>query len=151
MTNYQISKILRIERNSNYITFGFDKTVPHKDSGSGYSFISCVDSYPFNTYQIGDYLEIDLEMVKFIKHGGDDGFFRFSNTGIIRKVSSNEIVRGSNNTSITSSMNGNEITGIVQHINRAIDSDERNEYEARIHVDPNSGKFSGYSIIGRRK
>jgi len=40
---------------------------------------------------------------------------------------------------------------IIQTINAAIDSDTRNEYEAKIQLDPNTGRLSTVSIIGRRK
>ena len=106
-------------------------------------FISCANTYPLNTLKEGDYIEIDNDKTRY------KSVYDVLDTSIVRKVSSsNEIVSRNNNN--IPSISRNESRGIISTLNEAIDSDERNEYEAKVHVD-SSGKYSGFSLIGRRK
>jgi len=151
MTNWKAYKITRIDnyeglmilKLNGKVTWG-DRENPGKEIGFTDDSVSVLDCYPFNTWRIDDYIEIDL---------GKSVNWRWAepirDTSIVRKVSSSAVVSRNNNN--IPSISRNEVRGIISTINSAIDDDERNEYEAKIHVDPNSGKYSGFSIIGRRK
>jgi hypothetical protein len=119
---------------------GTDRFVDYNNGK--YWFICCVDSLPFNTWEVGDYLEIDTDKTR-----NYEALHNFDDTSIVRKVSSNEIVsRNSNIPSITR----NQTLAIGRELDALIDqSGGRNEYEAKIHVDPDN-KVNGYSIVGRR-
>jgi len=127
------------------VCLNIDSWVRVKGTFPSVNFIVVADYPPFNTWQIDDYIEIDLDEM-----ANRSSVAVLKNTSIVRKVSSSEIVRGSNSTVIPS-INQNQVNTIIGQINSAINTDERNEYEAKIHVDPNSGKYSGFSLIGRRK
>jgi len=127
------------------IIFSLDRAVDYTDNGHFmlYYFIFCVDCHPFSTYQVGDYLEIDVDKTVNYSSGK-----HFDDTDIVRKFgSSNEIVSRSNN---IPSISRNQTLTIGREIDALIDqSGGRNEYEAKMHVD-DSNRVSGYSIIGRR-
>jgi len=149
MTNWKTFKIL-IATEDGVLRFGcqLDGNIDYCHSSSSNKFQDSLLVFrnrpPFNTWKKGDYIEIDLDRI-YYQSANDP----IDDTSMVRKVgSSNEVVSRNNN---IPSISRNEARGIVQNINEAIDSDERNEYEAKIHVDPNSGKYSGFSIIGRRK
>jgi len=141
MTDYRRFKIVEITVGSDFIRFHLDNKVYYKDMSQEY--IHCVKTYPFTSYCKGEYLEIDLDGVCNYLNSKD------FDTDMVRKVSSSEIVRGNNSMAIPS-ISQNQVNTIIGQINSAIDSDERNEYEAKIYVDSN-GKYSGFSMIGRRK
>jgi hypothetical protein len=146
MTNYKTFEIIKKDSfsypDANYIAFKTDSDITFQ-YGVRFNHIICINDYPFKGYEKGEYLEVDLDKVRNLD------MMHPCDTSIVRKVSSSAVVSRSSNNIPTISRN--EARGIVQNINEAIDSDERNEYEAKIHVDPNSGKYSGFSIIGRRK
>jgi len=126
------------------VIFLLDNYVKFEDKNNNK--ITCANVSPFKDFGVNNYLEIDLDKIsmKGSQHV-------FNDVSIVRKASSSEISRVNNNISMIPSISQNQVSGIVQQINAGINSDERNEYEAKIHVDPNSGRYSGFSIIGRRK
>jgi len=152
MVNYKAYKILSKIAEPGLIMFQLEDYIEHeklfhgrKIKGKGY--IGCENHPPYSNYKVGDWLEIDLDRI------GDKNDARtFDDTSIVRKVgSSSEIVpRGGNNSVNLPSISQNQVTTIIGQINSAINSDERNEYEAKINVDSN-GKYRGFSMIGRRK
>jgi len=127
------------------IRFNLDEQVLYSEKWQEIgSLIYCADSYPFNTWQVGDCLEINWDRTIYERK-----YNVISDIGIVRKVSSNEIVSRNNNNS--SLMNPNQASGIaIQMLNRAIDSDERNRYTASMEVDPKTGKIN-YHLSGERK
>jgi hypothetical protein len=59
----KIFKILnRTDNFESYILFQLNLIIVY-DKGYGSRFISCAKSYPFNTWKIGDCLEIDLDKI----------------------------------------------------------------------------------------
>jgi len=144
MTNWKIYKITGKSDYTTYVTFWLDGCVIYSNR-TDFNIIDCVNTFPFRDWQEGDYIEIDIDRTRYYEYN----YHKFNDNNIIKKVYSSEIVPR-NNVNL-SSVTQNQVSTIVQQINSAIDNDERNEYEARIHVDPNSGKYSGFSIIGRRK
>jgi len=146
MTNWQKFKIKTVSlpdgtyRNmTDWIFFALDSY--YTCSGGEINCFFCVDSYPFNTWQEGNYLEIDLDKIRHYekRHVFDD-------TNVIRKFGEIDIRNNSNLPSITR----NQTLAIGREIDALIDqSGGRNEYEAKIHVDPDN-KVNGYSIVGRR-
>jgi len=52
--------------------------------------INCDNSCPFNTYQVGDYIEVDLDRVE-----QENKFYIFNNINVVRKVDSSAVVSSS--------------------------------------------------------
>jgi len=106
MTNWQTFKIKFKKKQEQVVLsifFGLDNYVRYENENR--NVISCVDVAPFKDFEIGDYLEIDLDKTA-IKQWTDV----FNDVSIVRKVSSDEIVRrnnnnnNNNNTSVITSM-----------------------------------------------
>jgi len=142
MTNYKVFRITQKQQNGcssgDYVLFDLDDYVTYSCSTTRNK-IFCVDSSPFNTWQVGDYLEIDLDKTQHKDWSGN-----FSDLSIVRKAYHNTVVQYSNH---------NQTLAIGRSIDASLidQSGGKNEYEAKIHLDPNTSKISGYSIIGRRR
>jgi len=99
--------------------------------------IYLVNRYPFNTYQVGDYLEIDLDKAR--NHNSD---YDVNDISKARKFGE---VEARNNVSVNRASET-----VIQVLNRAIDSDTRNKYTASMEVDPKTGNIF-YHLSGQRK
>ena len=139
MVNWKTFKIIGKEKSGSSILFRLDDYVCYKATvlSSDECFILCYDSDPFNTYRVGEYLQIDLDKTR-----DWHAYHTFCNTDIVKKASSSVI----NLPSITQ----NQVSTIVRQINSAIDSDERNRYTASIEVNPETGNVI-YKLSGERK
>jgi len=103
----------------------------------------CVDCYPFNTFQVGDYIEVDTDKTSAKKDGDI-----FGDTNMVRKfVSSNEVVSRNNNN--LPSISRNQALDIGRTLDAMVEqSGGQNEYEFRIE---SPSKDIRYSIVSRRK
>jgi hypothetical protein len=95
MTNWRKFKIIRKEINQAFkiINFKLDCHSPRISDGQVlYSEqVMCVNRYPFNTWQVGDYLEIDEDKAKTSYE-----FASFiEDTNIVRKFGSSSVVPSS--------------------------------------------------------
>src|ERR1044072_4891751 len=98
-------------------SFDLDGNVRYTD-GDG-NFIWCANAYPYNTFKIGDKIEIDNDRTHSRYHDYND-------LEIVRRVgSSNEIVSRNNNSMVIPSISQNQVNTIVGQINSAINTDER--------------------------
>jgi len=136
MTNYGKFKIIdQPQLPSNFIKFTLDGYVTYKDGA--YNKIYFVNRHPFDTYRVGDYLEIDLDRTTSFSSGSD-----VNDTRIARSYGE---VEERNNVSVNRASET-----IIQVLNKAIDSDERNRYTASLEVNPKTGNIT-YHLSGERK
>lgn len=151
MANWKKVKITSIRSHKGFMVFELDNSVlwgnrenPSINNCYPETSFSVFDCYPFNTWQIDDYIEVNLD--KSVNCRWADPI---NDTSVARKVSSsNEIVsRNNNNLSL---INQNQSGVAIQMVNRAIDSDERNRYTASMEVNPKTGNIT-YHLSGERK
>lgn len=92
MWGKKIFKIVKKEyvESRDCIMIVLDDTLIYKNGSTGI-FINVPNSRPFNTYQAGDCLEIDLDRTKYEENKYDI----CSDTSIVRKVSSSAVISGS--------------------------------------------------------
>lgn len=93
MTNYKVFKITNKQTgkctSGAYVFFFLDGYVTYECLMTT-DRIFCVDAPPFNTWQVGDYLEIDLDITRY-----EDRTKNFGDLNVVRKVSSSsEVIRG---------------------------------------------------------
>jgi len=133
-------------------SFGLDGYVQYSNKCANY--ILCVNVEPFNTFQIGDEIEIDYDIVKHYSSQYD-----FSSTRIVRKVSSsaNTISTSGSSSDISispsavSSMNSSGAMEIARRLSAMVDkSGGKDEYEYKIEVANQDGKTISHSLICRR-
>ena len=142
MTNYKLYTIIvKTYPISSCVRFDLNDYVTY--TGGEYKVVDCLNIYPFNTYQVGDHIEIDNDRTCFFTdHTHSLG------SDIVRKVSSSEVARRGSNASLINQNQASET--MIQVLNRAIDSDPRNKYTASVEVDPKTGNIN-YHLSGQRK
>lgn len=142
---YRIVKI-ESEGGGRPLLFRLDDSISYQNGECKY--IYCGNRYPFTTYKVGDYIEIDLEIMVSNEHKHTF----YENKNVIRGISCEEINQPSHNLpALFEEENFSQALAIGRMIDSLIkQSNGENEYEAKIEVDPNTHKLS-YSILGRKK
>jgi len=105
MTNWKIYKITgksEYSSESQNMFLRFDKWIDYGNWSGEY--ISVVNRLPFTSYQVGDYVEIDLD--KTISIGGGD-----FDTNVVRKVSLSEVA--TRNAMINASLSNSTTLAVV--------------------------------------
>jgi len=152
INNKAFKKTFRITSKSKYsgkwggICFGLDGFVSYKD-GIQKPYIVCVDRLPWNDYQVGDNLEINVYTVNCFEYE-----FPFDDTYLVRKFSS-AMVDSSSTDMIIGSTTITREHGLA--IARGLDSyveqsGGRNEYTAHIEVQDNQGRPIKFSLSSKR-
>lgn len=113
MTDWQKRKITgkQVHSNFDFISFDLDDYVENRERLGG-SFIFLANSYPFNTYQEGDYIEIDFD-----KTGCKERGHIFDDSSIVRKFGSSELVYSGSSRQLSASQFqdiGNEMMNRAQ-------------------------------------
>jgi len=157
MTNWQKFKITGKEIHEAFdsITFNLDRGVPYTYNGYFIMpcYIFCVDCHPFNTYQVGDYLEIDIE--KTVNYSSRNNF---NDTSIVRKFgsSTNVITTSGSSSDVVVSpsavnyMKSQEARELAREMSRMVD-DTGKEVEYKIEVQNKDGKKISHSLILRNQ
>ena len=149
MPNWKIYRIVKIESDNSQggrILFHLDNTISYQNAERKY--IWCANRNPFTTHKVGDYLEIDLEIMA----NNEYGHIFNENKSVIRGISCEEINQPPHNLpTLFVEQNLEQALSIGRVIDGLIrQSNGENEYEAKIEVDPSTHKLS-YSILGRKK
>lgn len=126
MANWQTYTITGIYKDY-YLNFSLDGSVTFNDGTKNY--VNCVKCYPFDTYQTGDRIEVNL----------DETINRLScndmeSTSIVRKASSSAVVSRSTSSEVVvpvnQQMTANQVQAIGNNmINRAEQSGGKYEVE----------------------
>ena len=119
MTNWKVFTIKDINKYSSYVKIDLDYSVDFDDGRQDY--IYCDNTYPFNSWRVGNQIEIDLDRTKYREK--------------VKNIDSTSIVRSSSNALVASSGQAlSQTRGAQQIRNEIMDRvDSRGgEYEARI-------------------
>nr|CAG8459906.1 1255_t:CDS:10 [Entrophospora candida] len=126
--NLRKYKITNIRVESVWRKFELDGYIIYKSTTRNH--IYCINCRPFSEFQVGDYLEIDLEKTTLYESGHD-----FNEVSTVRKVSSSEVMPSSSSTDMvigSTTITRNQILAIGREIDALIDqSGGRNEYETK--------------------
>jgi len=131
--------------------FSLDKLMYYE--GEPGLFINCADSPPFNTWQVGDCLEIDWDLTRQIKK-----FSVFSDTSMVSKVTPTNVIttRGSSSDIVVSSsavnyMKSQEARELAREMSRMVDDNPGKEVEYKIQVENKDGRKISHSLIMRKQ
>lgn len=152
INNQTFRKTFRITSKSKYsgkwggICFGLDEFVSYKD-GIQKPYIICVDRLPYNDYQVGDTLEINVFTVNHFEYE-----LPFSDTYLVRKFSSAMVDSSSTDMVIGSTTITREHgLAIARGLDSYVDqSGGTKEYTASIEVQDDRGKPIKFSISSKR-
>jgi len=160
MANWKKVKITEIKRYEDFIQIVLDDyiyvwgetTLPNNNRLPTLTFLAGI-CYPFDTWQVGDYIEVDLDKSVNCNHCSI-----INDTSIVRKVSSSSstnivTTRGSSSDIVISSglanaMGSSETMELARHMSRMVDENNK-EYELKI--EDNSNKRFSYSLICRKQ
>lgn len=134
------------------ISFVLDNYIRYGNENS--KVITCADVAPFNDFEIGDYLEIDLDKIAM----KEDSINIFDDVSIVRKVSSvANVISSRGSSSFTNMVIGSttitreQRMAMVRELDNYVEqSGGRNEYTAHIEVQDNQGKPIKFSISSKR-
>jgi len=145
MANYKLYKILSKERaDSNTILFNLDDYVCYRTTSISKDemYIYCADPSPFNTYRVGEYLQIDLDATcsKLYIH-------TFCDADVVRRAPSSMVP----NVSTLTNVSREQRLAMGRMLDELVDQSEgRNEYTASMEIDPNTNVVK-YSISSKRR
>lgn len=163
MTNWKTYKIEGIHTHytaKNKILFNLgskdEAHVEYKVENGDPSFVwvSCTDTYPFNTWEEGDYIEIDNDKTRY-----ESPYEVFDDTSIVRKVSSSTNIvttRGSSSDIVISPsaveyMKSQEARELAREMSRMVDDNPGKEVEYKIQVENKDGRKISHSLIMRKQ
>lgn len=150
MTNWKVYTIIKIPQimHSGSRNGSFDLDGWAECSDVNTNCIWCVNTYPYNTFKLGDKIEIDNDRIKYYS-----AYHDFNDLDIVRKYSPSNIIttRGSSSDIIISpnavnAMNSPNAMDLARRMSEMVDATGK-EYEFKIE-DPSS-KLN-YSLICRK-
>ena len=178
MANYKTFKIQRIVYADSAIGLhlGYGECLDYRDGKM--SVITCRNTYPFNAYQAGDWIEIDLDWVRSRNYGeqtveSNSEVVRFylpspnrnpnapvpttTNFGhLVPSSSSTNVISSSGSSSelvispgAVSAMNSPGAMEIARRMSQMVDETGK-EYEYKIEVEAKDGKKISHSLICRK-
>jgi len=143
-------KLYRIEKKivySSYIKFELSQNwVRYSDDER--MIIFCANSYPFNTYQTGDWLEIDNDKTCYEKQTNV-----FYNSDAVRKIFSSTMVPSSSTvmTIGSTTITRQQSLAVARELDAMVEqSGGINEYTAHIEVQDERGKPIKFSLSSKR-
>lgn len=120
MANYRTYRITSKSPSSNYIRFDLNGSITFS-GGTCQSYVYCVNRAPFNSYCVGDEIEVDLDKIRY-KGSAED----ITDTSIVRATyisSSHQLIRQAESTgkSVAGRISGNRYTGEYRQENVSYD------------------------------
>jgi len=165
MTNWQKFKIKEVDKvqGFEFIIFKLEKFKEYREEINGKPCqwwddkkIACKKSYPLNTCQVGDYLEVDMDNDKIIeglsKYSIDTEFY---DTSVVRKFGSSAVVPSSSSTGMvigSTTITRQQSLAVARELDAMVEqSGGTNEYTAGVEVRDEQGKPMKFFISSRRK
>lgn len=110
MTEYRTYRITNKSPSTDYIRFDLDGNVYFR-GGSSQNYIYCVNRFPFDSYSVGDEVEVDLERTR--KLGSSDNINDVGAVRLTNYSSSQQLIRKaeSDGKATAGSLTGNRYTG----------------------------------------
>jgi len=149
MTNWKTYTIVIITPFSERLWVGLDDYIKFSDSNS--SGFYCINVYPYDTYRIGDRIQVDNNITRYHANGREP--YSEGNDNIIRKVGS-PTVPSSASTGMT--IGSTIITresglAMARELDAYVEqSGGRNEYTAHIEVRDNQNNTIKFSLSSKR-
>lgn len=138
MTNWKTCKIIK----KNYIEhkncFGFvlDGIILFHKNGAD-CYIDCANSHPFNTFQEGDYIEINLDRVE-----QENMYYVFNDINVVRKISLSTVVSSSSG-GLTISTTPSSAAEVARTVTQTMmDQAERTGADVQCQIEQNTGNVN---------